>query len=341
MSEFQPILDNLAKEYGFTQLSFVREPEKGISTKNLIVEDNNRNTYFVKKHKRADLLKIENSERSAGFVNEHSDVPVVLPMKNNKGEWHTDIDGDFFSIFPYVAHAEYHPSETERIAFTYHLGEMLGKIHAVSRTTTVPESIKRISAWVSDSKEESLSKFEKIRKVIDEKETMDEYDNKALAFIELKTSLLHERTFIEQEKGLTICHGDYHTANLLFNDKGGMIGVCDWDISGMENPYNEFIRSFNMCVVRRGFDHLEDKRDVANAFLRGYTSTCGFTFELGELEYAIEAWYQKLLTLNWPLSDHYYLKHFKTDPSLDSEFNKVVFLRDRRGELLALVSNSL
>lgn len=341
MFELQSFLDDLANMYGFPGLRFVREPEKGISTKNFIAEDKRGNTYFIKKHKKADILKIENSERSAQFVRECSDVPVVLPLKNKGGKLHTNIDGECYSLFPYVPHVEYRPSDENRRAFTYHLGEMLGKIHAVSCTTAAPESINRISAWVPDRKEESLANLAKLREAINRKEPKDAYDRKALAFIGLKTSLLPEHAFVEREKNLTICHGDYHTANLLFDEAGVIIGVCDWDISGMENPYNEFIRSFNMCVVRRDFDHLESKQDVAKAFVAGYTSTCGFALEIGELEYAVEAWYEKLLTQVWPLSDHYLNKHFKTDPSLDSEFNKIVFLRERREDLVTLVSDCL
>lgn len=341
MSEFQPILDDIAKEYGFSELRFVREPEKGISTKNLIAEDGRGNAYFIKKHKKGDLQKIENSERSACFVQENSDIPVVLPVANKRGKLHTDIDGEFYSIFPYVVHTEYHSTDADRIVFTRQLGEMLGKIHSASRTAPVPESIKRISAWTPDDKEVSIAGLEKVREVIMKKESRDAYDQKALDFIALKIPLIREHAFVKQEKDVTLCHGDYHTANLLFNDMGGIIGICDWDISGLENPYYEFIRSFNMCVVRRDFDHLETKGEVARAFLEGYTSTCGFHFEITELDYAIETWYEKVLTMVWPLSDHYFLKHFKTDPSLDSEFNKIIFLRDRRQELSTLISRIL
>lgn len=343
MKSEQLILDVISQAYNLPKLSFLREPAKGISTKNIIASAKNGKEYFIKRYKKADLKKIENSEKSARFISENSDVSVVLPLKNKKGELHFAIDGQQYCVFPYISNTETRPdSEAERIAYTKNLGKILGRIHSVSCEIPIPEEINPISAWAPDDRAKSIAKYKKILESIRGKSSLDEYDKKAIEFIDLKTSLLKGAELVKREKEpAVVCHGDYHGRNILFNDRWEIIGICDWDISGIENPYNEFIRSFNMCVVRRDFEHLEDKKDVAKAFFDGYVSECGFDFDISELKYAIEVWYENLLTSEWPLSDHYNSGHYKTDPSLYSEFDKIIFLRDKRKDLCELIKSCL
>lgn len=343
MESEQLLLDKISKAYNLPRLSFLREPEKGISTKNIIASAEGGGEYFIKRYKKADLDKIENSENSAKFISENSDISVVLPLKNNKGELHIRIDGQQYCVFSYIPNTETRPNyEVERIVYIKNLGEMLGKIHAVSQKVSIPKTIKPISSWTLDDSIESMAKYEKILELIKNKSDLDEYDKKAIEFINLKTSLLKKNEFSKREKQpIAVCHGDYHGRNILFDDQWKIIGVCDWDMSGIGNPYGELIRSLSMCIVRRDFDNLEDKKNETKVFLDSYISKCGFEFDISELEYAIEAWYEKLLTLEWPLSDHYYFGHSKTDPSLYSEFDKIIFLRDKRKQLFELVRSCL
>ncbi|MDO9230971.1 MAG: aminoglycoside phosphotransferase family protein [bacterium] len=343
MESEQLLLDKISKAYNLSKLSFLREPEKGISTKNIIASAEGGKEYFIKRYKKADLDKIENSERSAKFISENSDIPVVLPLKNNKGELHILIDGQQYCVFSYIPNTETRPNyEVERIVYIKNIGEMLGRIHSVFQGASISKTIKPISAWTLDDNMESIAKYEKILELIKNKSDLDEYDKKAIEFINLKISLLKKNEFIRKEKqSVAVCHGDYHGRNILFDEQWKIIGVCDWDMSGIGNPYSEFIRSFNMCIVRRDFDRLEDKKNETKVFLDSYISKCGFEFDISELEYAIEAWYEKLLTSEWPLSDHYYFGHSKTDPSLHSEFNKVIFLQDKRKQLLELIKSCL
>lgn len=336
-------LNTISEAYNLPSLKFLREPEKGISTKNIIVCAEDGSEYFIKRYKKADLDKIDNSEKSTKFINENSDIPIVMPFKNRKNELHIEIDNQQYCVFPYILNTETRPnSDTERIVYTKNIGEMLGRIHVVSQGTSIPETIKLISAYTLSDRSESAAKYKKILELIKKKNILDEYDKKAIEFINLKTSLLKESKFSEREnQPIAVCHGDYHGRNILFNDQWEIIGICDWDISGKGNPYSEFIRSFNMCVIRRDFEHLEDKKDVAKAFLDGYISKCGFEFSASELEYAIEAWYAKLLISEWPLSYHYYFGHSKTDASLNSELDKLIFLRDKRRELFKFIRDCL
>ncbi|EKE19303.1 MAG: hypothetical protein ACD_9C00053G0001 [uncultured bacterium] len=341
----QQTLNALSNEYGLSTLKFLKEPEKGISSKNLIVSSEDGSSYFIKCFKKADAERVNVSENAVCFIGENSDLPVVLPLKNKEGGLHVVIDGKTYSIFPNMPHVQYSPeSVSEWTTLSKKLGQFLGKIHLVSQLAVIPETIEMISRWTPDDPKEAIAKYEKIKSIIERKTATDEYDQKALEFIQLKTDLIAQNEFIKREQQpLVVCHGDYHKDNLLLNEQGEITGICDWDISGKANPYVEFVRSFSMCVIRRDFEHLQDKKEMAKAFLDGYKSNCGFVFDIEELKYAIESWYQKLLTAPWPLPDHYYSLSDanKTDNILYSEYNKVIFLRDRRAELAELIESCM
>ncbi|MFZ2778655.1 MAG: phosphotransferase, partial [Candidatus Moraniibacteriota bacterium] len=332
----QEIFNALSQAYDLSKLSYFKEPEKGISTKNIIVSTADELTYFIKRHKKAELDKIKNAEKAAIFVSENSDVPVVLPLKNKAGEFHQNIDGQIYSVFPNLPDTQYRPdSKKTIIPFAYGLGEMLGQIHSASQKNPIPKSITPVPAWTMKSREESLREFEEMKKFISKKDSLDAYDKRALMFIKTKTTLLEEGIFTEKSKQpLVVCHGDYHKANLLFDERGKITGICDWDVCGAGNPYTDYIRALKMCVIKRDYDKLEDKKEEIRAFTSGYASSCGFRLDIIEISCALNNWIEKLLISVWPLTDHYYLGHTKTDSSLETELKKVSFLRDKKTEFL-------
>ncbi len=342
MDDTQSELDGIAEAYGLGSLEFESTPEKGLSTKNIVAKSSNGTTYFIKKHKRGDLEKIENAEKSAQFVSKYSKVPVLLPVPTSAGESHAIIQDEVYSVFPYVYDSGRPDSEESKLAHMRNLGAMLGMIHSASQGVTLPQGVSLVPAWQLHGKKEAITQFEEIRELINVKETKDEYDEKALAFIDLKISLLQQVELItEDNESQVICHGDYHQANLLFGERGDIIAVCDWDISGRGNPYTELVRSFKMCVIGWKYKQLDTLHDTASAFMEGYSSTCGFELEVPKVESAVKIWYSKLLTQAWPLTDHYYLNHTKTDSSVDSELNKLQFLRYDQTKFVDLITGSL
>jgi len=337
----QDILNKISKEYGLSELSFVSYPENGISAHNVIVKTKDGSTYFIKNYKKTDAEKRDNSEYVEVFISKDNSIPVVLPIKNNNGEYHIIIEDQMYSVFLNILHKEYNPEiEIERNKLMSDLGGMLGKIHGISSKYSIPSNINLIHSWNIEEKEKSILELEKIKKIINNKDILDEFDIKALYLIELKISLLKESNFrIKEKEPTVVCHGDYHKSNILFNESGNIIGVCDWDISGKANPYIEFIRSYNMCVIRRDFAHYQEKNDLSKSFINGYINNCGFDFDLLELNYAIESWYQKSISTIFPLSDHYYFDHRKADSSVDSELDKINFLRENRMSLFDYIKS--
>ncbi|MES2223807.1 MAG: aminoglycoside phosphotransferase family protein [Patescibacteria group bacterium] len=339
----QDLLNHISEVYNLSSLIYVGSSAQGISAHNAIVKTTGGTFFFIKNYKKTDADRRENSEAVEIFVSENSSLPVVLPLKTASNQAHYIIDEKMYAVFPYLEHKEYKPELLEeKIKLAESLGATLGTIHSISMKVPINKSIQPIVSWIVPTKEKSIENLEKIIETINNKKVHDEYDKKALNFVDLKISLLKESSF--RGRGATfetICHGDFHKGNILFDEKGSIIGICDWDISGRANPYLEFIRSFNMCVIRRDFEHYQEKGEYSKAFCAGYLKNCGFEFDFNELEYAIEWWYQLTLSISWPMSDHYYLDHTKTDASLDSEILKVSFLKENRAQLLEYIRSCI
>jgi len=338
----QDILNKISQAYNFSELTYVGSPEEEISSLNAFVKTKEGVDLFIKNYKKGHAEKRDISEIVEHFISQDNSIPVVLPYKNKDGKCHVIIEDEMYSVFPHIINKHNHPgSDAERTILTKSLGTMLGKIHAVSRKFPIPKTITPIS-WVNKSTVESIDELKKIKEVIILKDIFEDYNQRALSLVELKISLLKESNFhVKENEPMVVCHGDYHKANILFDNNKNIIGVCDWDLGGIGNPYSEFVRSFNMCVIRRDFDNLPSKKDFTKSFVDGYVNACGFEFDQAELSYAIESWYQKTISTTWPLSDHYYRSDTRADSLLDSELNKILFLRDNRQSIFEHIKSCL
>ncbi len=337
----QSLLDGISSAYGLSKLVFLREPEHGLITKNAIVSDVDNNCYFIKNFRASHEERIACIENSAQFVAKHSAVPVVLPLSNERGEFHTTINGNILALYSFIEGEKFSPQSLEQeIVFRKTLGATLGMIHGASRGQVIPEIIIDSSVYSPLKAEEALTALEEMKSRILKKERQDEYDEKALSFINLKISLLQDKDFSFKgpfHKDIVVCHGDLHNGNLLFDTTGTLLGVCDWDHAGRSSPYNDLLRAVSFGVLRGEYDKYHEKTKQSKAFIQGYLENGGYEFNESDIEYAIDLLYQKLITSLWPMSDHYDLSHTKTDHVIDWRLKELVFLRDNRASLLKLI----
>ncbi len=339
----QSTLDFISDQYNLSKLTYIGEPEHGLITQNAIVADEKSIKYFIKNHRVDHLEKLDKIEQSASFIATHSDVPVVLPLPNKNGDLHTAIEDSAMSLYPYIENKKYiAQSLEEEVSFRNHLGAMLGKIHAASRSVAIPESIDISNLYRPMNIERFTKEKDRIELIINSKEILDDYDKKALAFLNLKYSILEKTTVMHSSKeGTIVCHCDYHSGNLLCDEQGYVIGVCDWDHAGRCSAANDLLRSFNMCIVRNNFNKYQNLTLESKAFIKGYVENGGFVYTEKEMGDAIELLYQKTLGSAWPMTDHYYHSNTKADHLLDADMEKVLYLRDKRGELLKFLMDCL
>jgi aminoglycoside phosphotransferase (APT) family kinase protein len=339
----QSALDFISEQYKLSKLTYLGEPEHGLITQNAIVADEEGIKYFIKNHRAAHLEKLDKIEQSASFIASHGDVPVILALPNKNGELHTATEDSALSVYLYIEHKKYvSQSLEEEVAFRGHLGAMLGKIHAASRNAVIPESIDISNLYRPMNIERFIIHKDKIEAIINSKEILDDYDKKALAFLQLKQTILEKTVPLHSDKeGTIVCHCDYHSGNLLCDEQGHVIGVCDWDHAGRCSPANDLLRSFNMCIVRNNFSNYQNLTLESKAFIKRYIENGGFVYTEKEMADAIELLYQKTLGSAWPMTDHYYHSNTKADHLLDADTEKVLYLRDKRGELLKFLMDCL
>jgi len=332
----QHILDSLAIQYNLSKLTFLLEPENGISTRNAIVADDRGQKYFIKNYKADHLKRLPLEEVLMEFVANNSNVPVLQPITNKDGELHTIVNEHIFGIYPFVEHVKNEPGNlAEELIFLETLGAMLGRIHGASKNKILPEQSQSPHIYRPSDIQKAIAKIKQMEEMILAKVARNEYDERALSFIQAKLSTLEASSFeILPEKEMVVCHGDFNRGNVVFNIDKEIIGVCDWDFSCISASENDLLRSFTMCVIKEDYERYTEKTEETRAFIKGYLENGGDAFTEEKMRYAIDLWYQKMATSLFPLYDHYVHGHTKGDHLIESELRKHIFVGKNKEGLL-------
>ncbi len=224
----------------------------------------NHGTYFTKgiRSKKQDSIhlvaKIERLMKDAS-------VPAVAMMSTRTGDLFADIDGQRFTLYPFVESDRSHSYSEE----DYHrMGKELARIHKVT-AESVPSDLDLKSIKNNDIQETSeILKSFKERILI--KDIQDETDALFLKYINLKLGILDalkDSLEIFDHKS-HILHGDYHSGNLLIDkDSREIVGICDWEKTELGSRAYEVARSAILF-----FEDLETEIGQFRAFIQGYQS---------------------------------------------------------------------
>ena len=338
LAELQYI-QTLAFEYNMPDLEFVGVSDKGISSYNAILKTSDGRQFFVKQYKQDDAERRENSNLIERYISVHSSVPVVLPLETTSGNYQVYVEGKMYTVFPYQDHNDTAPdSAEEKQKQIYQLAKTLGLIHSIPTTELI--GVDTIERWAPKEISERIAHLEHIQKTIGQRETLDEFDSLALKVIRERKMMLSK---IDVPNTVTvadtICHGDYHSQNVLFDTQMEIVGVVDWDICGLSDPYVDFLNSFKMTVIGRKYDTYQvDCREDANSFIKGYMAGASFEFDIARLKNAANTLAQVVVGSSWPLDEHYFMDYTKADGHLEKELLKAQFFNQSRTEMVHFIS---
>lgn len=78
---------------------------------------------------------------------------------------------------------------------------------------------------------------------------------------------------IPRAERTTLCHGDFHTENVLARD-GRIVAVLDWEMAGIGDPISDIGYA---CMMSAGFDNVPDVQAMCPEadFIRGYEEMAG------------------------------------------------------------------
>jgi|GEM_PF-4793635 len=332
-------IETLEKEYGLSGLEFVGVSEKGVSSYNTIFETPDGRRFFVKQYKEDDAERRENSNLVERHVSTHSSVPTVLPLETARGTSQIYVNGKMYAVFAFQEHNVNLPvNDAEKQKQTFSLAETLSSIHSTT-TDGLDDRVGVIERWNPGEITDQIAHLEMIESKINEKDSFDDFDEKALRVIGERKKILLALDINESvSKSDAICHGDYHSQNVLFDDDFNVTGVIDWDICAKSDPYIDFLNTFKMTVIGRKYDTYKQERcEIARSFIKGYLAGLNIDFDKDRLRNAATILTQVIAGSSWPLDEHYFMDYTKADAHLEKELEKAKFFSEGADEIVEFI----
>ncbi len=106
-----------------------------------------------------------------------------------------------------------------------------------------------------------------------------------------------------------LCHGDYHTRNVLLDNAGQVSAVVDWEIASLIPPVFELLRAISFS------NYLDPP--LLGAYLSGYASRGRLSAE--ECAIGVELWWQRRLHGTWVYLQRFIEGNRLVDRFLDEE----------------------
>lgn len=333
----------LADEYGLPNLNFVGVSDKGVSSHNVIMEAEDGRRFFVKQYKEDDAERRESSNLVERHVAANSSIPVVLPLETTDGVSQMYVGDKMYAVFPFQDHNDSLPEDqVEKKKQNYELAKTLGTIHSVSMDN-LDERIDVIDRWNPGGVADLVAHLEMIEGTIRNKEELDEFDKKALKTISQRKEILG---VLDGEGSVSvadaICHGDYHSQNVLFDNDYNVTGVIDWDICAKSDPYIDFLNTFKMTIIGRKYEtYQEERKETAKAFIKGYLDGLASDFDRDRLRNAAKTLTQVIAGSSWPLDEHYFMDYTKADGHLEKELDKAKFFSENADNIVEFIDSLL
>ncbi|MGE5673407.1 MAG: phosphotransferase, partial [Mycobacterium leprae] len=115
-----------------------------------------------------------------------------------------------------------------------------------------------------------------------------------------------------------MCHGDLHIDNILFDDRGAVVGLLDFDNAAPSWPGVEVMMAWNLCL---GADPGEpDLSPEAALFFNAYRQA---NRSAGDLRAALRAYWFTLVSNTWPSAIRY------REGTVKAEWTEILSLRYR------------
>lgn len=284
----------------------------GYLSHNFILQGDNAKL-FLKQYRFVSLEKIKEIHRVKFFFKDGG-VPIILPIKNNIGEYIFEDGGRFYALFPFVEGNIIRRKDRSPKAFAS-AGRMLGRIHALSKNG-FPRIIDICDKeW---NKQTFLEKAEAMKEKIEAIPKKEHFAKLALETLNCKIRLAEENEICYEDLGLRkdhIIHGDYHGQNIFYDDNDEVQNIFDIEKTEVSPRTVEIARAIDyMCFSN---DYTAKSFDDARTFLSAYNEI--YPLSTTELAHGVKAHYLKKAHSIWIEEEHYTHENFRVDCFLEGE----------------------
>lgn len=306
-------LDDVLERFGLGKTVAARRVAEGLMNRNWEVTTSGDELIFVKQ-----VLDVDEAQarlqHAATRALASRDLPVAAPLPAPDGRTLVEAGGGFFAVYPWISGIHLTGpgmSVTQASA----LGAVLGRLH-VELAQIMPGAGTRMVMPVTGPAKalDAIGRYEALITQRPERTGFDEFAAGQLPrrrlLIESSLGLQPDPASQWEPSGWT--HGDFHDLNVLWDERGQVTAVLDFDRLAPRPYAFELVRSATLTFSRgddRGLD-----LDQVTAFVNGYAGV--FPLSPGQILQAVRGlWWERACDF-WQLKSHY----VKDDNSCDHLF---------------------
>jgi Ser/Thr protein kinase RdoA (MazF antagonist) len=288
-------LETIARLYNL-ELSVIEKISGGYLSENFVLTDGLKK-YFLKKHRHTNRPQVEGVCLAEQFFAEGG-VPVILPIRTLQGNNFFEIDGRFYSLYPFIKGRHFVRGTLTRTA-AVSMGATLAKLHKHSKNSTLQIS-EYFNAWDTTK---FLSKVAVIEVKIQQEKPLTEFGTLALEAIRLKKEQIEKNTKSFEHFELTndhLTHGDYFCDNVFFDEQDRVSYIFDFEKVQHAPPLYELYRSLFISFFA---NPTQENISFAKACVDAYLGEYPFPYEVRRKSLTV-AFLKQIHSL-WVEEEHY------------------------------------
>lgn len=221
------LLTTLAQKYHLTPITHHQPVTGGYLSQNQII-GNQDARYFLKQYRFQNEARIQAIHRAKFFFAE-GNIPIILPLATSCGETFFLFEGQAYALFPFIEGTHLRRGQVPETALVS-IAETLAHMHLLGKGITLPGVKARRYGRARKTPSDFMAEATNILDIISTKPVKDDFDALAEDTLRLKLSLAQQYA-TSPEPSLPgadyLIHGDYHDANLFFDETKRVKSVFD------------------------------------------------------------------------------------------------------------------
>lgn len=303
-------LAEIGERYKLQNLQFVRRITEGVLSDNVVLSDGQRLLFFKTYNPKYSHEWIKKVHEVKQFFADQG-IPVILPIHDKLDDTSFEANDRIHALFPYIEGRKLERGQLSPTALES-AGTMLAKIHhAGSKNYPTDVNLQKLTwDW-----EEKVREQAELLELATNKPEKSAFDAIAIPFMQQKLIALQDNLKTVESFGMQhdhLLHGDYHDANLFFDNKDQVEFIFDWEKTAFGDRRFELLRAIDLSIF--GGVYSDDRFDQATIFIRAYNQHYPLTPE--QFAMSIEWYWLHLLRGNWCLKEHYQLGNTRSDKFL-------------------------
>jgi Ser/Thr protein kinase RdoA (MazF antagonist) len=295
----------------------------GFTNENYFVETS-AGKFFLKKYLRAGGERVNREHRLLEYLrNQHFPVPRLI--KNTAGQTLTEMDDGFYAFFEFIPGHTRVATNSVTLTELQNTAKTLANYHYLAKNMPL-----QLEPLVPIFNKNSLNiLYNEVVTILRNRKELDAFDSEINKVLAHKIKELNDLEEMDEAALPSLfTHGDFHAANLKFNEAGEILAVFDWELAKHQPRIWEVLLAMMFCAKTEwtwNF-HTPVNFDRAKLFLENYNRVNPFSkTEIDAIPYLLKV---ASADLTWPLKEHYILNNLGSDRFLPRETGHWFFWND-------------